>query len=88
MHVSVFRRMFELCTGTPLQDAPQTAQVRITFFFPALPSRRLPQSAQKMREPIADIVVAFYWRRRRVVRQKKVTGSRETLRGALPLLQA
>lgn len=41
----------------PLHDAPQMAQVRITFLLPALLSSRLPQSVQKMSEPIADIVV-------------------------------
>jgi hypothetical protein len=39
----------------PLQDAPQMAQVKMTFFFPALLSSRLPQSLQKMSEPMADI---------------------------------
>jgi hypothetical protein len=43
-------------TSVPLQEAPQMAQVNVTFFLPALPSSRLPQSLQKMREPIADIV--------------------------------
>lgn len=40
----------------PLQFAPQTVQVSTTFCLPALPSSRFPQSVQKTREPIADIV--------------------------------
>jgi hypothetical protein len=40
----------------PLQVAPQMAQVKVTFFLPALPSSKLPQSMQKMSEPIADMV--------------------------------
>jgi hypothetical protein len=39
----------------PLHVAPQMAQVKMTFFLPALPSSRLPQSLQKMREPMADM---------------------------------
>jgi hypothetical protein len=55
------------------------AQVKVTFFFPALPSSKLPQSLQKIREPIADMVVDFV-----VVNcevgcgfRKKVTGNRK-----------
>lgn len=40
----------------PLQDAPQTAQVRMAFSLPALPSSRLPQSVQNTREPMADML--------------------------------
>ena len=32
------------------------AQVKMTFFFPALLSSRLPQSLQNMSEPMADIL--------------------------------
>jgi hypothetical protein len=45
--------------AVPLHVAPQMAHVKVTFFFPALPSSRLPQSLQKMREPIADMVDDF-----------------------------
>jgi hypothetical protein len=44
------------CHNMPLQVAPQMAQVKVTFFLPALPSSKLPQSMQKMSEPIADMV--------------------------------
>jgi hypothetical protein len=69
----------------PLHRAPQISQVRIafsepwSFSFPALVSSRLPQSRQKTREPIADIVV-MYCREvgdRRESCRKKVTGKRE-----------
>jgi len=42
--------------GVPLQDAPQTSHMR-TAFSSLLPSRRLPQSVQKIREPIADMLL-------------------------------
>lgn len=48
--------MLGYCASIPLQDAPQTAQVKIAFCLPALPSSRLPQSVQKTREPMADIM--------------------------------
>jgi hypothetical protein len=47
-----------------LQDAPQMAHVKMTFFFPALLSSRLPQSLQKMSEPMADMMMAGMRRRR------------------------
>lgn len=70
--------------GAPLQVAPQMAQVRVTFFFPALPSSRLPQSLQKMREPIADMVVNFVVMESALLLRpaKKWTGSRNSLRRA------
>lgn len=37
----------------PLQDAPQTWQVRMAFCLPAPPSSRFPQSVQKTSDPIA-----------------------------------
>lgn len=49
-------RKHGLTTSAPLHVAPQMAHVSMTFFLPALPSSRLPQSVQKMREPIADMV--------------------------------
>ena len=50
----------------------------MTFFFPALPSSRLPQSVQKMSEPIADIVVSCRCELARGCDlEKKVTGNRE-----------
>lgn len=42
--------------GLPLQDAPQTWQVKMAFCFPAPPSRRFPQSVQKTRDPIAAML--------------------------------
>jgi hypothetical protein len=59
--------------------------VKVTFFLPALPSSRLPQSLQKMREPIADMVngVCLFVACQMVkttsspkVLEKKVTGNR------------
>ena len=40
---------------SPLQKAPQTSQWRRTF-LPSVSSRRLPQSVQKTREPMAAIL--------------------------------
>jgi hypothetical protein len=48
--------------SAPLQDAPQTAQVKTAFCLPALPSSRLPQSVQKTREPIADMAEGLWLR--------------------------
>jgi hypothetical protein len=42
--------------NVPLHEAPQMEQVRIAFCLPALPSSRLPQSVQKTREPMADML--------------------------------
>jgi hypothetical protein len=75
-----------------LHDAPQMAHVKVTFFLPALPSSRLPQSLQKMSEPIADMMVLYVFGGLVVwlfCEEEKVTRSRELLRGAdaLPQLQ-
>jgi len=43
--------------GVPLLSAPQQSQVRIVDLFPVELSRRLPQSVQKTREFMADMVV-------------------------------
>ena len=40
----------------PLFSAPQQSQTRIVFLFPVELSNRLPQSIQKTRDPIADIL--------------------------------
>ena len=40
----------------PLHEAPHMVQVKMAFCLPALPSSRLPQSVQKTREPMADIL--------------------------------
>lgn len=50
----------------------------MTFFLPALPSSRLPQSLQKMREPMADMAASCLG----VSCEEKVTGTRETLAGS------
>jgi hypothetical protein len=65
------------------------AQVSVTFCLPALPSSRLPQSVQKMSEPIADIsLVAVSMHEDDAVCEEKVTGSRELCgEQALPRLQ-
>lgn len=51
-------------------------QVKTTFFWPALPSSRLPQSVQKMREPIADMVVGCC-RKPRTCSERKLKSDRE-----------
>ena len=40
----------------PLQEASQTSQIKRAFVSPELLSRRLPQSVQKTREPMADML--------------------------------
>lgn len=50
---------FELRGGAlckPLFSAPQQSQTRTVFLFPVELSNRLPQSVQKTRDPIADIL--------------------------------
>lgn len=54
--LDTIRKHVTIETSTPLHVAPQMAHVNMTFFLPALPSSRLPQSVQNIREPIADMV--------------------------------
>jgi len=44
----------------PLFSAPQQSHFKIVFLFPVELSRRLPQSVQKTRDPIADILGGFW----------------------------
>ncbi len=43
----------------PLQVAPHASHVKMALFAPVELSRRLPQSLQKTREPIADILCSL-----------------------------
>jgi len=43
----------------PLFSAPQQSHFKIVFLFPVELSRRFPQSVQKTRDPIADMLGDF-----------------------------
>ena len=47
---------FSCKNDLPLFSVPQTSQVRSTFLLPDEPSRRLPQSVQKTRDPMAAMM--------------------------------